>query len=241
MPDASPRRLLRSRSGLTRSQRAWERAELLEAQPAARLPALISDGGGLAFAPAALDAQPERLDGDDPAVAALAAELAARKRGGLEGWRVLARTEDEILYGAGRPPELVTATLRRHPKNGTWAFAGASTAEPLRAARDGIRASSWRVADADEADPDPAVLRIFVTEQAFASGQSAKGRILTPDLYVGDDELVLTIYVRPRPGFQMGARNPETALRVRLPVAVGERRLVDGALPLLPDGAAAER
>jgi hypothetical protein len=73
-----------------------------------------------------------------------------------------------------------------------------------------------------------------VTERAFASGQSADRRILPPDIYLGEDEIILTVYVKPRPGFQTGSRNPETPVRVALPEAVGGRVLTDGAL--VPQG-----
>jgi protein-tyrosine phosphatase len=71
---------------------------------------------------------------------------------------------------------------------------------------------------------------VLLTEQAFASGQSAEGRLLAPELYADGDELVLRMFVKPRPGFQMATRNPETPVRVTLPEPIGERRLRDGAL-----------
>jgi hypothetical protein len=44
------------------------------------------------------------------------------------------------------------------------------------------------------------------------------------------DQIVLTIFVTPRPGFQAGSPNPETPVRIALPEPVGLRRLIDGAL-----------
>jgi hypothetical protein len=38
------------------------------------------------------------------------------------------------------------------------------------------------------------------------------------------------VYVKPRPGFQTGSRNPETPVRVALPEPVRGRGLIDGAL-----------
>jgi hypothetical protein len=73
-------------------------------------------------------------------------------------------------------------------------------------------------------------LRILVTEQTWAGGNRADDRLLAPDLHVGEEELVLTMFVTPRPGFQIRAPSPETPARVALPCPVGTRRIIDGAL-----------
>jgi hypothetical protein len=54
--------------------------------------------------------------------------------------------------------------------------------------------------------------------------------VLTPDLYIDGDELVLTIFITPQPGHTTGAPNPETPVRIALPEPIGQRRLVDGSL-----------
>lgn len=233
------------------SERDWERSAVLEPRPGPRYPELISDGGGLPFPPAALAGPPRPLDPEDPVAAALLAHLAARaapKRSvpwkrrevappqpaSLDGWRQLARTEDEVLFARGLPPRMLTAAFRRAGRRRTWTFLGSSAARPLRATRDGIRASSWRLDPSDEAPSDATVLRVLVTEQAFASGRRADGRILAPEIYASDDELVLTIFVTPQPGFQNGTPNPETPARIALPPPLGLRELIDGALAPFP-------
>ena len=100
----------------------------------------------------------------------------------------------------------------------------------MRATRDGIRASGWRLDPTHELDPDETMLRVLVTEQTFSGAQRAHGRVLAPDLHVDGGELVLTMFVTPRPGPQVRAANPETPVRVALPHPVGPRRLTDGAL-----------
>ena len=217
-------------------------------RPAPRQPELVSDGGGLPFPPAALADPPVRLDPADPAVGALIAQVNQRtapKRASrapwrrdappppspsLEGWRLLARSGDEVLFARGRPPQLLTVAIRRDARRRTWTCIGTSAARPLRATRDGIRASSWRLDPTHETDPNDTVLRVLVTEQTFAGGQRAKGRVLPPDLHVNAEELLLTMFVTPQPGFQSRSPNPETPIRVALPHPVGRRRLVDGAL-----------
>lgn len=212
------------------SEREWKRAPVLEPRSVARLPALVSDGAGMPFAPAALDGDPPPLDPQDPAAASLLSLLSARAIPNLDGWRELARTADEVLFGRGRPPHLVTVASKRERRRDSWTCASAHATEELRATRDGIRASSWRPDPTYEPQGDDTELRILVTERTFASGQSASRRVLTPDLYIDENELVLTIYVKPRPGFQMGSRNPETPVRIALPDPPGTRTLTDGAI-----------
>jgi len=191
-------------------------------------------------------------------VSALLAHLAARtapkraprlpwKRGAppppapppsLDGWRQLARTDSEVLFALGRPPQLLTVALRQAARRRTWTYVAANSARPLRAMRDGIRASSWRLDPTHETGPEEIVLRVLVTEQTFANGQRADGRVLAPDIYLDEDELVLTVFVTPRPGYQGGSPNPETPVRIALPTPVGRRELIDGALvQLSPQGA----
>jgi hypothetical protein len=240
---------LAARGSRLPSERDWERSAVLEPRSAPRQPELISDGGGLPFPPAALASSLGLLDPEDPAVGALIAQITARtaaKRASrapwkrdaatrpappsLDGWRMLARTDGEVLFARGRPPELFTVAVRRDARRRTWSCSGTSAARPLRATRDGIRASSWRMDPTHELEPDETVLRVLVTEQTFAGGQRAAGRVLPPDLHVDADELVLTMFVTPQPGFQPRSPNPETPVRIALPHPVGVRRLVDGAL-----------
>jgi hypothetical protein len=105
-----------------------------------------------------------------------------------------------------------------------------STGRPLRATRDGVRASSWRLDPTREPNPEDAIVRVLVTEQTLAGGKRADTRLLAPDIHVGAGELTLTMFVTPRPGFQMPSPNPETPARVALPSPIGVRQLVDGAL-----------
>jgi hypothetical protein len=61
-------------------------------------------------------------------------------------------------------------------------------------------------------------------------GRRADGRVLAPDLYESEHELVLTMYVKPESGLQIQRPNPETPVRVALPQPIGNRKLIDGAL-----------
>ena len=210
---------------------------------APRRPELVSDGAGLPFSLAAFEGLPAPLDPVDGAVAGLIAYLDGPAAAGraaprnpdapastLDGWRLLASTDAEALFALGLPPHLLTVAMRREGRRQVWVCFASSASQPLRSARGTIRASAWRLDPTREVDPEDTVLRVLVTEQAFASGQRAGGRVLAPDIFIDESELALTFFVTPRPGFQNAARNPETPVRVALPHAFGERRLIDGAL-----------
>jgi hypothetical protein len=208
------------------TERHWQRCAVLEPVSVGRSPEFVSDGAGLPFSPLLLEQPPEPLDSADPPVSALAAQL----DGQLAGWRLLARTDEEALFGRGLPPNLLTVVVRREAKRGTWSCVAKTEGRPLRATRDGIRASSWHLDGTVELTPEDTVLRICVTEQTFAGGRRADGRVLAPDLYEDEHELVLTMYVKPESGFQMRTPNPVTPVRVVLEHAIGQRELIDGAV-----------
>jgi hypothetical protein len=148
----------------------------------------------------------------------------------LADWRLLARTDSEALFARGHPPQLVTLAVQLDARRRTWTCTAVTKEPRLRVTRDGIRASSWRLDPSHELDPNETMLRILVTEQTYAGGQPAHGRVLAPDLHLNSEELVLTTFVAPTPGFQLRAPNPETPVRVALPHPVGSRRPIDGAL-----------
>jgi hypothetical protein len=229
------------------TERHWERSALLEPRYAARVPELISDAGGLAFHPGALDGPFEPLDPRDPAVEMLVARLDGRagpspprtselqverrvSSSTLDGWRLIARTGNEALFGRGMPPDLVMVAVRKDAKRATWSRADKTAGRPLRVTRDGIRASSWRLDPTHELTADDTVLRVLVREQTYAGGKRADGRVLDPDLYEGEHELILTMFVTPLEGFLMRSPNPETPVRVALRQPVGSRELIDGAV-----------
>jgi hypothetical protein len=229
------------------TERHWERSALLEPRYAPRVPELISDADGLTFHPDALGSPLEPLDPRDPAVEMLLAWLEGRagssslrksqqqfeprpSSSALEGWRLIARTGKEALFGRGMPPDLVMVAVRKDARRGAWSRADQTAGRPLRVTRDGIRASSWRLDPTHERRADDTVLRILVTEQTYAGGKRADGRVLDPDLYEDEHELILTMFVTPLGGFLMRTPNPQTPVRVALSQPVGSRELIDGAV-----------
>jgi hypothetical protein len=229
------------------TERHWERSAVLEPRRAQRVPDLVSDAGGLPFHPSALDGPFEPLDPRDPAVEMLAARLEGRAGSGplrvgkqqlerrpstsiLDGWRLVARTGDEALFGRGMPPELVMIAVKKDARRGSWSRADKTAGRPLRVTRDGIRASSWRLDPSQPPAAEDTVLRILVTEQTYAGGKRADGRVLDPDLYEDEHGLTLTMFVTPLEGFLMRSPNPETPVRVALAQPVGGRKVTDGAV-----------
>lgn len=228
---------------------AWASAPLLETVPGPAQPQLISDGGGLPFNPVSLTCPAPALDPDDPAVAALLVQIDRGRQlaqparllrprakpaplapeAKLEGWRALAREGEQALFGRGAPPRLLTVAVRRGG-SGRWEPLGVSNSRPLRAVRDGVRASSWRVDPTIPTGRDSRVLHILVTERTMASGTPVAERLLAPELYMDSEVALLRTYVRPLTGYVGRAGRHETPVRVTLPEPLGGRRLRDGAL-----------
>jgi hypothetical protein len=148
----------------------------------------------------------------------------------LEEWRILARGEREVLFARGLPPRMITVAMRREGRRDKWSSVAVTRFKALRRTRDGVRASSWQLDPSQQLTRDDTIIRILVTEQTRSGGELAHRRLLAPDLHDGHDELVVAMFVTPKPGVQMPSGTVETPVRVRLPSPVGERMLVDGAL-----------
>jgi hypothetical protein len=236
MPERSQRRRRVSPWRRFPSERNWESSVVLEPRLVPYEPELVSDGAGLPFAPAAIDAPAGQLDPADPPVGAFAAQLSRQKPAAdgslprLEEWRILARAEGEVLFGRGLPPRMITVAMKQEGRRRTWNSVAVTRFDALRRTRDGVRASSWELDPTQEITPEDTIIRILVTEQTRSGGELAHKRLLAPDLHDGDDELVVTMFVRPRPGVQMPSGTLETPVRVQLPSPIGERLLVDGAI-----------
>jgi hypothetical protein len=228
---------------------AWEDAKKLTPALVAREPELISDGGGLPFAPAAAFSSFEPLDPSDPKVAALLVQIDRGRQQAqptrlfrpkqkpppmetsdkLSGWRELASEDGEVLFARGRPPRLLTVAAKRGLLN-KWSSLGASNSRPLRATRDRIRASSWRLDPSFELTPEQNELRILVTEQTMATGTPVAERLLTPELYLDESEVLVRVYVEPLEGYIGRTARYETPVIIELPEPLAGRTVTDGAL-----------
>jgi hypothetical protein len=218
------------------TERDWKSSLVLEPRLVPYQPELVSDGAGLPFAPSALNAPAGQLDPVDPPVGAFAAQLSRQKPAAdgslprLEEWRILARDEDEVLFGRGLPPRMITVAMRRDGRRDSWSSVAVTQFKTLRRTRDGVRASSWELDPNQQLTPEDTIIRMLVTEQTRSGGELAHKRLLAPDLHDGHEEVVVAMFVTPRPGVGLPSGTLKTPVRVRLPSPVGERRLVDGAL-----------
>lgn len=237
------------------SPEAWLQAPRLGTVEGPPQPELISDGGGLPFPAALALAAGEPLDAADPAVAALIVQIDRGRQQAqpprllrpkrrpepmtvtekLAGWRELARTDGEVLFGRGLAPRLLTVAARR-VRGDRWEPLGASNSRPLRAVRDGVRASSWRLDPSTPPRPDQLELRVLVTERTMATGTPVADRLLAPELYIDAQRALLRVYVRPLEGYVGRTSRHETPVVVLLPEPLGSRSAVDGALYEPPQG-----
>jgi hypothetical protein len=142
------------------------------------------------------------------------------------GWRLLRKTAHRALFGLGRPPGMTTVMFRR--KRGGWMWMNWADGCRLRAVRNGLQASGWRL---DPAYGPPArrahALHVLVHERSCASGRDARGRIEPPALWVNRRRVAIAMYVTPLDGTQDCQAVPETPATVGLPVALGNRKLFD--------------
>jgi hypothetical protein len=228
-------------------EKEWAKADTVLPLPTRRLPTEISDGSGLGFSPETLTAELPPLDPEDPAVKVLiqqidhsafgpqvrlpwrrehrsATELAAL----LDGWRLLASTQERRLFAKDVPPRMLTVGVQRKGKR--WEIGGVSPARQIRASRNGLRASSFRLDPEHPPTPQDSVLRLLVTEQTRGGGRLAYGRFQAPDLYLDEQEALLRCFITPLDGWQAGTRAWETPVLVQLPEPLGDRRVVDGSI-----------
>jgi hypothetical protein len=95
----------------------------------------------------------------------------------------------------------------------------------------------WHLAE----DPGPSdkTLSLLVHEIECASGQSAEGRIATPDVEYRQDAVVITMRVERRSDSEQCPGNPDTPYTLELQEPVGTRALLDGGMtpPASPEPA----
>jgi hypothetical protein len=199
----------------------------------------ICSDGPPAFRAADLEA-PTGAEREDHPAAQVLRDHAADPGGAEEvpatGWRVLYRSDREVLYmcdesfededGEGIEHHLVSV---KRARDGSWEWSTSSHYfESFDVIRDGNPASEWRLdPSADPPGPDDTELQVLVTECHCASGQSAEGRIEQPDVFYGDDEIRIVAYVTALGGSQRCPGNPPTPAVFVLPEPIGGRRLVD--------------
>jgi len=111
---------------------------------------------------------------------------------------------------------------------GEVASVGATSDAPL---------ARWQLAEPPR--PGETALSLLVQEIECASGQSAEGRIVTPEIDYLEDEVVITIRVERRSPGEDCPGNPDTPYTLELEEPVGTRTLLDGSQtpPVAPEAA----
>jgi hypothetical protein len=117
-----------------------------------------------------------------------------------------------------------------HQRKDRWTVRALNVARQLRATREGIRASSFRTDPDQPPQPGDSLLRLLVSEQTLAGGKLAYGRFMTPEVFLDDHRALLRLYIKPQDGWQARTRRWETPVLVQLPVPLGEREVIDGAI-----------
>jgi hypothetical protein len=144
------------------------------------------------------------------------------------GYRVLDRSPDRVVYGAGHGRRIFHVAVDRLP-DGAWDVGVVGSCRPEPAHPDG-EAAGWRLRPgAPPPRPGTRSLRIWVRESACANGRPATGRVLPPRVFADGRRVVVSVFVRPVRGPARCPGNPYTPVVVRLPAPLGSRVLFDGA------------
>jgi hypothetical protein len=107
---------------------------------------------------------------------------------------------------------------------------GFAPVDPLPTPMIEAQPAPWWPADPADIGPETVVLDVLLIEQTCAGGEPADDRVLSPEIDVRDDEVIVTFLVEPVEGIVTCPRNPPTAAVLDLGEPLGERVLLDGGL-----------
>ncbi len=203
-----------------------------DALPADGEAALRYTCGVIPFAAAAIEGNFSDELAEDPMAAALRAHLAKADMDidwlPDSGWTFVGRDATRAEYIAtGGEQGFLSVTLANDA--GPWQVTGWGGCTPRRVLPGGLGEATWVLAPGQAPGPTTMQVEALVTEQACASGRSAEGRIVGPEILELDDMVLVTFGVRPLPGDQECPGNPPTPVLVVLPGPLGDRQLLDGA------------
>jgi hypothetical protein len=169
----------------------------------------------------------------NPAAAALRTQLAKRSEDDINlpdhGWTLIGLDDSRAEFLAPDTEDtMFQATLSQ--AGGRWRVDGWGECSPQRALPPGMNNASWVLAPDQQVGPDTTSLTALVTETECASGESSEGRVVGPEIVQLPDRVLVTFAVHALSG---GAHrcpgNPVTMVKIRLPVPLGPRRLLDGS------------
>jgi hypothetical protein len=107
-------------------------------------------------------------------------------------------------------------------------YGGGPEASPSASPPAGVGRASWGLPAEEEIGPTTTGFTALVTERACASGRSAEGRIIGPDITYTAQSAIITFQVLGLDGAQECPSNPATPVQVTLDEPLGDRQLLDG-------------
>jgi hypothetical protein len=103
------------------------------------------------------------------------------------------------------------------------------SAKPFAGEREArVGAASWWIDPAAKPTPASTTITAFIEEQACASGKTPDGRIEKPRIDLTATDITVTFEIRKLPGDQDCQGNEPFAISIKLPEALGDRKLLDG-------------
>jgi hypothetical protein len=145
-------------------------------------------------------------------------------------WLILRETENEILLVHDDDADLSFMNVTR--VDGQWELDGAQSGGPCPLyylTPDGLHAVDWRLDPTVPPDPSATTLAVLVTERACVSGMELGDRLLDPQVVMTEDVLRIAFAAEPPEGnFFTCPGNPEMAVTVELPEALGNREIIEG-------------
>lgn len=146
-------------------------------------------------------------------------------------WYEIQVSEDRAfflaLYDRQSPDGPIGVDMSLELEGGAWNWAGAGECKPYAFAPD-LGTATWALADPEPAATDT-TFTALVTELACTGGQSSEGRVQSPIIDYGDEEIIVTFFVDPLPpGTYTCPGNPSTSVTVDLDQPLGNRALMDG-------------
>jgi hypothetical protein len=192
--------------------------------------------GRFAFDPAVLQRPGDAERDDGPAASALRDYLAApdtdRTALPMHGWTLIGLDGDGAQFvAAGADPMLPIVSVTVRQDRGSWRAIDGGWCEARRVLTAGINTASWELQGGQAENADAKRFVALVREEACASGRTAAGRIVGPEIREQPDAVIVTFGVRAledRLTVTCEDALP-TSVQVTLPHPLGHRMLLDGA------------
>lgn len=151
----------------------------------------------------------------------------------LHGWRLLVETHNYAEFAHGRLSDRygVETIEIEHRSGGAWRWAGYSGGCRPSALRHGQSAITWALAPEQRLTPRTRTIKVNLGPGECASGRSQNKRLERPEFREENGALLMALWIHPvPPGNYTCIGILEPPVTIRLPVPLGERRLLDGGV-----------